>query len=78
MTVETVAVVSAGDMGHAVGAVLANSGLEVITALDGRSQRTVDLAAKVGMVDVGDAGTLVARAEIVLSAWVKSASTDAP
>ncbi len=67
MTVKTVAVVSAGDMGHAVGAVLANSGLEVITALDGRSQRTVDLAAKAGMVDVGDAGTLVARAEIVLS-----------
>ncbi len=67
MTVKTVAVVSAGEMGHAVGAVLANSGLEVITALDGRSQRTVDLAAKAGMVDVGDAGTLVARAEIVLS-----------
>ncbi len=67
MTVKTVAVVSAGDMGHAVGAVLANSGLEVITALDGRSQRTRDLAAKAGMVDVGDAGTLVGRAEIVLS-----------
>ncbi len=67
MTVKTVAVVSAGDMGHAVGAVLAGSGLEVITALDGRSQRTRDLAAKAGMVDVGDADTLVARAEIVLS-----------
>ena len=67
MTVKTVAVVSAGDMGHAVGAVLADSGLEVITALDGRSQRTRDLAAKAGMVDVGDAGTLVARAGILLS-----------
>ena len=67
MTVKTVAVVSAGDMGHAVGAVLADSGLEVITALDGRSQRTRDLAAKAGMVDVGDADTLVARAGILLS-----------
>jgi 3-hydroxyisobutyrate dehydrogenase-like beta-hydroxyacid dehydrogenase len=67
MTVETVAVVSAGDMGHAVGAVLAGCGLEVITALDGRSQRTRELAAKAGMVDVGDADTLVARAEILLS-----------
>ena len=36
----TIAIVSPGDMGHAVGAVLREAGLRVITQLDARSERT--------------------------------------
>ena len=37
MSLSTVALLSPGDMGHAVGAVLVANGLEVITCLEGRS-----------------------------------------
>ena len=36
----TIAIISPGDMGHAVGALLRQAGLRVITQLDGRSGRT--------------------------------------
>ena len=36
MMVNTVAIMSPGDMGHAVGQVLSESGIDVITCTDGR------------------------------------------
>ena len=42
----TIAIMSPGDMGHAVGAALRQAGLRVITQLDGRSERTRALAAR--------------------------------
>jgi L-threonate 2-dehydrogenase len=65
--VGTVAVLSPGDMGHAVGAVLRHAGLRVITSLEGRSERTEALAAKAGIENVGDLATLVHEANVVLS-----------
>ncbi len=50
----TVGIISPGDMGHAIGAVLRQHGLRVLTNLQGRSARTVALAAQAGMTDVDD------------------------
>ena len=46
MTIEVVGIMSPGDMGHAVGRVLIEHGLRVLTCLEGRSKRTYDLAMK--------------------------------
>ena len=39
MAIQTVALLSPGDMGHSVGKVLHDHGLRVITCFEGRSQR---------------------------------------
>ncbi len=57
-------------MGHAIGAVLGQHGLRVLTNLQGRSARTEALAAQAGMIDVGDDQTLVREADILLSVLV--------
>jgi 3-hydroxyisobutyrate dehydrogenase-like beta-hydroxyacid dehydrogenase len=66
----TIAVMSPGDMGHAVAATLREGGLRVISQLDGRSQRTRALADRAGIEDVADDTTLVRDAEIVLAILV--------
>lgn len=63
----TVAIMSPGDMGHSVGALLKRHGARVITALEGRSRRTADLAAKAGIEDAGSEAALVQAADILLS-----------
>ena len=67
MTVETIAILSPGDMGHAVGRVLGQAGHRVITCLAGRSQRSRDLAAAGDIEDVGDLEALLRAADLVLS-----------
>ena len=66
----TIAIMSPGDMGHAVGAVLRQRGLRVITRLDGRSRRTRALAAQAGIEDVADDDALVREADMLLSILV--------
>jgi 3-hydroxyisobutyrate dehydrogenase-like beta-hydroxyacid dehydrogenase len=66
----TIGIISPGDMGHALGAVLVQHGLRVLTNLQGRSPRTVALAAQAGMIDVADDETLVREADLVLSVLV--------
>ncbi len=66
----TIAIMSPGDMGNAVGAVLRQAGLRVITQLDGRSERTRALAARVGIEEVADDHGLVRTADILLSILV--------
>jgi 3-hydroxyisobutyrate dehydrogenase-like beta-hydroxyacid dehydrogenase len=66
----TVAVMSPGDMGHAVAKVLRAHGLRVITCLDGRSARTRALAAAAGIEEAGSDAALVAGADLVLSILV--------
>jgi 3-hydroxyisobutyrate dehydrogenase-like beta-hydroxyacid dehydrogenase len=63
----TVAVMSPGDMGHAVAAILRENGLRVITRLDGRSERTRTLGARAGLEEVADDATLVGEADILLA-----------
>jgi 3-hydroxyisobutyrate dehydrogenase-like beta-hydroxyacid dehydrogenase len=63
----TIGIISPGDMGHALGAVLRQHGLRVLTNLHGRSIRTAALAARAGIVDAGDDATLVREADLLLS-----------
>jgi 3-hydroxyisobutyrate dehydrogenase-like beta-hydroxyacid dehydrogenase len=67
MTPPTVAVVAPGDMGHAVGRVLIDHGVRVVTVLAGRSRRTAELAAKAGIADLGDDRALLDQADMLLS-----------
>jgi len=67
MAIETVGLLSPGDMGHSVGNVLRHGGLRVITCLKGRSSRSVTLAEEAGIEDVGDDETLVRQADAFLS-----------
>ena len=72
MMVNTVAIMSPGDMGHAVGQVLSESGLDVITCTDGRSQRTKNLAEIAGLRQVATLEDMVIQADLVLSIMVPS------
>ena len=70
--VDTVAIMSPGDMGHAVGQVLSESGIDVITCTDGRSQRTKNLAEMAGLRQVATLEDMVIQADLVLSIMVPS------
>lgn len=67
MSLQTVGILSPGDMGHAIGAVLRQHQVRVITNLQGRSARTGALARAVGFSDVSDDETLVREADVLLS-----------
>jgi 3-hydroxyisobutyrate dehydrogenase-like beta-hydroxyacid dehydrogenase len=57
-------------MGHAVGRALGEGGLDVITCLQGRSERTRELAAKGNIRDVPTLEELVTQTDLVLSILV--------
>ena len=65
--IRAVGIISTGDMGRAVGNVLRHHGLRVLTCLNGRSQRTVSLAASAGIEAVPDDETLLQECDIFLS-----------
>ena len=69
-TIQTVALLSPGDMGHSVGQTLVEHGMRVITCLQGRSERTRGLAAAAGIADVPTYGDLVQEADLLLSILV--------
>lgn len=63
----TVAVVATGEMGAAIGAVLAGGGLRVITNLAGRGDESRGRAEAAGMEDVGSDNALAAEADLFMS-----------
>jgi len=65
--VQTVGIVSAGEMGSGVGRLLRESGVRVVTTLDGRGERTRERAASAGMEDVGPLAAVVREADVLLS-----------
>lgn len=67
MTIKTVAILSPGEMGAAVGRTLSENGLTVITTLAGRSEPTKDRALAAGFQDGGSLADVIASADIVLS-----------
>ena len=67
MQIGKVGVVSPGDMGQAIAVRIKQSGLEVLTALDGRSERTKALAREAGLADCGSLGELVSRCDMIIS-----------
>ena len=70
MGLETIAILSPGDMGHGVGKALVEHGYRVITCLAGRSQRTRELAAAAGFSDVSPLGEMVREADLIMSILV--------
>ncbi len=73
MDINTVAILSPGDMGHAVGQRLREHELDVITCLAGRSGRTRNLAEKAGIRAVPTMEELVERSDLVMSMTVSAA-----
>jgi 3-hydroxyisobutyrate dehydrogenase-like beta-hydroxyacid dehydrogenase len=67
MTFKTIAVIGAGDMGHAVGAALVAQGYDVVTCLAGRSAITRTRAARAGLRDLPDLDAVVAACDAFLS-----------
>ena len=72
MTVQTVGIMSPGDMGSGVGGALKQNGFRVITALDGRSDDSRTRAAEQGIDDVGSLDDLVKSSDLILSILVPS------
>ena len=77
MAIKTVGLLSPGDMGHAVGAVLVQNGVRVITCLEGRSARTAGLAAEAGIENIPSYQALVKEAEIIISNLVPAEAKNA-
>lgn len=76
MAIQTVGMLSPGDMGHSIGKVLHDSGLQVITCFEGRSQRSRDLADVAGIEDGGSLEEVVAAADVFLSVLVPSSAVE--
>jgi 3-hydroxyisobutyrate dehydrogenase-like beta-hydroxyacid dehydrogenase len=70
----TVAVLSPGEMGHAIGRTLRENGARAITALEGRSGRTVELAHAAGIEDVGTLARAVDEADVLMSVLPSAAA----
>lgn len=67
---KVVGIISPGDMGAAIGAVLRGSGLDVLACLEGRSALTRLRATEAGFREVGGYDALVREADLVLSVLV--------
>lgn len=67
MTVETIAILMPGDMGHGCAVAFRENGFRVVTNLSGRSERTKGLAAKAEIEDLGSFEEVARQADIVLS-----------
>jgi len=67
MQIGKIGVVSPGDMGQAIAVRIKQSGLEVFTALAGRSERTRALAREAGLTDCGSLDALVATCDMIVS-----------
>jgi 3-hydroxyisobutyrate dehydrogenase-like beta-hydroxyacid dehydrogenase len=72
MKMETVAILSTGEMGHSVASVLKDHGLKVVTCLAGRSERTAGLAAKAGVISLPALKDVVAQSDLIISIVVPS------
>ncbi len=75
MAIQTVGLLSPGEMGHTIGGVLHANGLRVLTHLGGRSERSSALAAQAGLEDTPSLDALVSEAEILLSVLVPARAT---
>ncbi len=62
----TIGLISPGEMGSAIGAVLNHHGATVVTNLSGRSARSVERAVNRGITDVGSDEALVEQADVLL------------
>ncbi len=70
MAVAPVGILSPGDMGAAIGAVLGAHGVPVLTCLTGRSELSRQRAREAGMRELPDLDALVREASLILSVLV--------
>ena len=63
----TVALISPGDMGQAIGGLLARGGERVVTCVAGRSARTRALSRAAGFIDLPNLAALVRESDVLLS-----------
>src|SRR4026208_1102649 len=63
----SVALISPGDMGQAVGALLVRGGVRVLTCVEGRSERTRGLARAAGFPELATLECLVREPGLLLS-----------
>lgn len=70
MSIQTVAILSPGDMGHVVGKVLRDHGMRVVTCLQGRSARTRMLSEQAGITELPTYHDVVCKADLVMSILV--------
>ena len=73
MSIESVAILSPGDMGHAIGQLLREHEVRVITCLAGRSNRTQQLSEQAGITDVPSMKELVTQSDVLMSITVSEA-----
>ena len=76
MDINTVAILSPGDMGHAVGRRLRENEIDVITCLADRSDRTRALSQNAGIRDVATMEELVEQSDLIMSMTVSAAVTE--
>jgi 3-hydroxyisobutyrate dehydrogenase-like beta-hydroxyacid dehydrogenase len=62
-----VGIISAGEMGSALGAALLEGGAEVVTTLAGRTERTARLAREAGLECLTDLDAVVRESDVLLS-----------
>ena len=74
MPIDTVAILSPGDMGHAVGRRLREQELRVVTCLAGRSQRTRALSEQAGIEDLATMEEMVSASDVILSITTSEAA----
>ena len=73
MSIESVAILSPGDMGHAIGQLLKENELRVLTCLAGRSKRTRELSDQAGITDVPNLNELVEQSDVLMTVTVSEA-----
>ncbi len=73
MSIGSVAILSPGDMGHAIGQLLRENELRVLTCLAGRSSRTRQLSEQAGITDVPNLNALVEQSDVLMSVTVSEA-----
>ena len=76
MKIETIGVMSPGDMGQAIAQQLKARGFKVCTALDNRSERSKTLAREAGLTDVGSVAKLTEECELILSVMNPAAALE--
>ena len=64
---QSIGVLMPGDMGHACGQALIQSGLRVVTFLGGRSDRTQSLSASAGIESLGSLDDVIRQSDLILS-----------
>jgi len=76
MAAPTIGLLSPGDMGHTIGAMLRGHDARLLTYLAGRSARTRALAATAGFEDVPTLEELVRECDLLLSVLVPTQAVD--